>query len=179
MQRIVKGSEEAAWELVMHYGHVIRRAVRLKLNVRMRSKFDSLDFVQLVWLSFFRARDRVVRFTRPEELVAFLTKMARNKVGMEFRRRLQTEKYDVNRECSLDTSCAQHAAIPAHQPAGIDVAIARERWDRMLSNQPEGYRRIIRLRLRGLTNQEIADRLEIAECTVRRFLKRLLREHLE
>jgi DNA-binding NarL/FixJ family response regulator len=33
--------------------------------------------------------------------------------------------------------------------------------------------------LQGLTNQEIADRLHIAQSTVRRFLKKLFRERLE
>ena len=44
-----EGSEDAAWDLVEQYGEAIRRAVRRALNERLRSKFDSLDFVQLVW----------------------------------------------------------------------------------------------------------------------------------
>ena len=55
MQQISMGSEDAAWELVERYGELIRRAVRRVLNKKLRSKFDSLDFVQLVWSSFFRA----------------------------------------------------------------------------------------------------------------------------
>ena len=54
--------------------------MRRVLSPELRSKFDSLDFVQWVWLSFFRVRDKADRFERPEHLVKFLAGMARNKV---------------------------------------------------------------------------------------------------
>jgi RNA polymerase sigma factor (sigma-70 family) len=175
MRRVREGSEDAAWELVNQYGASIQRAVRRALNVRLRSKFDSLDFVQVVWNSLFRARDKLDRFNRPEELAAYLVVMARNKVGMEVRRRLMTEKYNIGHEQSLDHLCAKGTVdIPSRQPSPVDVALARERWDRLLKDQPLHYRQIIQLRLQGYTFQSIADIVHLDECTVRRFLKRLL-----
>ena len=172
MRRLREGSEDAAWELVERYGETIRRAVRRSLNWKLRAKFDSMDFVQLVWLSFFRARHKLERFDSPAEIVAFLVTMARNKVGMEVRRRLLTRKYDVNREYPLDKP------IAGHQPAPIDVAIAREQWDRMLLNQPKQYRQMIRLRLQGRTYEDVAHSLQVSERTVRRFIKKLLCERV-
>ena len=175
MARVREGSEDAAWELVSEYGEAIRRAVRRVLNERMRSKFDSLDFVQIVWNSLFRVRDKLDRFDRPEELTAYLIAMAQNKVGMEVRRRLMTQKYNVGHEESLDQRQAKgYSDLASQQPAPIDVAIAREQWDRLLENQPQHYQRIIQLRLQGHTYQSIADAVHLDECTVRRFLKRLL-----
>jgi RNA polymerase sigma-70 factor (ECF subfamily) len=168
MGRLQEGSEDAAWELVDRYGDAILRAVRRVLNVRLRSKFDSLDFVQLVWCSFFKARDQLVRFTRPEELAAFLVTMARNKVGMEVRRRLKTEKYNVNREQASSGFPNTVDQSADHESSPLEVAIAREQWNRQ----------IISLRLQGLTYQDIAESLNIAECTVRRFLKRLLNDRV-
>lgn len=46
--RVREGSEDAAWQLVERYGGHIRRTVRRALDPRLRSKFDSLDFVQSV-----------------------------------------------------------------------------------------------------------------------------------
>ena len=179
MNRIRDGSEEAAWELVESYGERVQRAVRRSLNRQLRSKFDSLDFVQLVWYSFFRARNRLDRFDRPEELAAFLATMARNKVGMEVRRRLQTEKYNVNKETSLDQRESKGAGdLADRMPAPIEVVIAKERWESIMENQPKHYRRMVELRLRGNTQQEIAEEVGVAECTVRRFLKKLSREVL-
>ena len=83
MRRVREGSEDAAWEVVRRYGGYIRRAVRRVLNPKLRYKFDSLDFVQWVWLSFFRMHDKAERFERPQFLVTFLAGMARNKVQME------------------------------------------------------------------------------------------------
>jgi RNA polymerase sigma-70 factor (ECF subfamily) len=146
--------------------------------VRLRSKFDSLDFVQLVWCSFFRARDQVVRFSRPEELAAFLVTMARNKVGMEVRRRLMTEKYNVNREQTMSALPATIEHPADHDSDPVEVAIAREQWNRLIAEQPDRNRQIISLRLQGLTSQDIAESLNIAECTVRRFLNRLLNDRV-
>jgi RNA polymerase sigma factor (sigma-70 family) len=175
VHRVREGSEDAAWELVNQYGDSIRRAVRRALNERLRSKFDSLDFVQVVWNSLFRARDKLDRFDRPEELAAYLVTMARNKVGMEVRRRLMTEKYNVGHEQSLDQLCDRGSSgIPSRQPSPVDVAVAREQWDRLLQDQPPHYRQIIYLRLQGYTYQSIAEAVHLDECTVRRFLKRLL-----
>jgi len=175
IRRVREGSEDAAWDLVNQYGEAIRRAVRRALNERLRSKFDSQDFVQVVWNSLFRVRDKLDRFNRPEELTAYLVTMARNKVGMEQRRRLMSQKYDVRHEESLDQLQAKgRLDVPSPQPAPIDVAIAREKWDRLVEGQPQHYRQIIELRLQGHTFQSIAQAVHLDECTVRRFLKRLL-----
>ena len=175
MEGVRHGSEEAVWELLNQFGEQIRRAVRRALNAKMRSKFDSLDFVQIVWGSLFRLRDRLDQFERPEQLAAYLVAMARNKVGMEVRRQLDAAKHDIAREQSLEhLSAEDHAQLVSPQPPPDEIAIARERWKRLLHNQPPQYRKIILMRLRGHTYQSIADAVHLDECTVRRFLKRLL-----
>jgi RNA polymerase sigma-70 factor (ECF subfamily) len=176
MQRIREGSDDAAWELVERYGDDLRRAVRRLLNVRLRSKFDSLDFVQVVWSSFFRARDQMERFDSPEMLAKFLITMTRNKVIMEVRRRLQTKKYNVNRESPLEEPQQVGRELAGNEPTPVNVAIARERLNQMLAEQPPHYRRIIKLRLEGHTYDDIARQLHLAESTVRRFIKKLFHE---
>jgi RNA polymerase sigma factor (sigma-70 family) len=180
MNRIKEGDDSAAWELVQHHGEDIRNAVRRSLHHRLRSKFDSLDFVQLVWSSFFRMNLPGERFDGPESLIAYLVAMARNKVGMEVRRRLIAQKYNVNRESSLECESQESCyEIAARLPTPMEFAIARERWDRLVMDKPDRYRRIIQLRLQGRTCREIADTLQFDESTIRRFLKRLEQEALE
>lgn len=177
MQQLREGSEEAAWQLVERHGDAIRRAVRRALDRRLRPKFDSLDFVQIVWNSFFRTRDQTDRFTRPEELVAFLVRVTQNKVGMEIRRRLKTEKYDIRREFSLeDLRDDERLELAQRQTPPIESAIAHEHMDRLVQDQPERDQEIVRLKYEGHSCTEIAHRLKIAESTVRRVLKRLLNE---
>ncbi len=180
MQHIGLGSEDAAWELVERYGRVIRLAVRRALKEELRSQFDSLDFVQLVWSSFFRDRARQDQFDSPQKLAACLAAMARNKVVMEVRRGLLTEKNNVGRELSLNNvATGVEAEVPDTAPSPVEFAIAREQWERLVDSQPERYREIISLRLQGHTNQEVADSLGMDEGTVRRFLKKLLRQRVQ
>lgn len=177
LEQVREGSEEAAYQLVDQYGDSIRRAVRRVLNQKLRSKFDSLDFVQIVWGSVFRAPDFLERIERPEDLASYLITMARNKVGMEVRRRLQTEKYNVNRETPLERAASpQPADRWREQPEPVQEAIAREKWSQLLQDQSPRCQQILRLRSEGHTCQAIAQELDVDERTVRRILKRLQRD---
>src|SRR6516162_6964513 len=98
MQRLRDGSQAAAQELYERYGHHILRVVRRKLDKKLRAKFDSVDFVQSVWTSFFVNPSHQFAFERPEELIAFLAKLAHDKLVDVLRQRYGTIKYNVNRE---------------------------------------------------------------------------------
>jgi RNA polymerase sigma-70 factor (ECF subfamily) len=175
MEGVGKGNEDAVWELVTTYGESLRRAVRRVLNGKLRSKFDSIDFVQIVWKSFFRMDPAARRCESPEQLTAFLAGMARNKVRAEVRKRLKGPAYNVGREQGLDDSIdAEHLAGGRRHPLPIEIAIARERWNQLLHNQPEHYRKIIRLKLCGHSCAAIGEKLHLHADTVRRFLTKLL-----
>jgi RNA polymerase sigma-70 factor (ECF subfamily) len=177
MRRVREGSQDALSELVEDYQHHILMAVRRQLSKRLRSKFDSVDFQQAVWVSFFAHRSQFENFTCPEELIGFLTSMARNKVINEYRRRLATAKHNINVERPLDTPLGR--AHPARQPTASQVAIANERLTRMMQQQPSHYREMVALRREGNTNKEIAERLGLNEKTVRRFFDKLASEQLK
>ncbi len=174
MQRVREGSEDAVRELVERYGSHILLAVRRRLNRKLRSKFDSTDFVQAVWASFFAERD-LGRFRGPEDIAAFLEAMARNKVIDEVRCRFQTRRYNIGREHSLEGSAAVDGNVLASpQPTPSQIVMAKEEWERRFQRQPEHYRRIVELRQRGRTQREIAQELGIHERTVRRVLEKFL-----
>ena len=174
IQQVRNGSQDAAWELIESFGPQILRVVRRRLPVVLRQKFDSQDFVQAAWASIFAHRSRLTRFTRSEEFVAFMGAVAGNKVGMEVRKRLQGQKYNVQNEKSLDDSVKAPANI--HQPSPSQVAVARERWTQILADQPPHYRKIIELRYTGVSYGEIAERLGFDESTVRRAMKKIWRD---
>ena len=62
MQSVREGSQEAARTLFERYGPHIRRVVRRKLHQKLRPQFDSVDFVQDVWASFFAQQGRQASF---------------------------------------------------------------------------------------------------------------------
>src|SRR2546423_1240234 len=102
IKRVQEGNKDAAAELHAVYGDHILRVVRKKLHDRLRSKFDSLDFVQDVWASFFTDVPEKYTFDTPEDLIAFLTILARNKVVQVTRMRMEGQKHNVHREVPLD-----------------------------------------------------------------------------
>jgi RNA polymerase sigma factor (sigma-70 family) len=175
VRQVREGSQDAARELVLRYGRAIRRAVRRKLNDKLRPKFDSLDFVQVVWNSFFRVPDKLEQIESPEELMKYLLAVTRHKVDHENRRYLALVKHNVNRERSLERlPKEQRAALAAPDPEPVDMAVAHEQWDRMLDGLPPRCRQIVEMRLQGCSTNVIAQELQMTDRAVRRVLEKLL-----
>ena len=124
--------------------------------------------------SFFRHPSRVVGFDEPDQLIRYLVQVAKHKVIQEYRRRLQSQKYDVTKEQSLNDSRAGAVISPMSVDTPSEIAIARERWANLMNNQSERNRQIVRMRISGATYQEIADKLDINERTARRVVEDLL-----
>jgi RNA polymerase sigma factor (sigma-70 family) len=173
LDRARQGSDEAAWDLVEAYGPYVLRAIRRTLSRELRGKFDSEDFAQAVWASFFTSPDRLGGVTEPRQLVGLLATMARNKVIDEMRRRFQTQKYAVRREQPLAELPDAPVHLASRDPTPSQFAIARERWVRLLQAQPERHRQVVRLKLMGRTHRSIAGQLGVSEKTVQRVLDRL------
>jgi len=174
MERVLAGSPQAASELTERYGPSLLRAVRLRLNRNLRPKFDSLDFVQDIWASFFADLPRSRSFHSPDELANFLACLARNKVVEAVRQRLQGQKYNVNREEPLEDLLRNPSRAPeARQPSPSEVAMGREEWERLLQRQPPVYRHILLLLHDGKTPAAVAQEIGIAVKTVRRVTEKV------
>jgi RNA polymerase sigma factor (sigma-70 family) len=170
MAGVQAGAEEAARELVETHQNLLLWLVRKQLPGVLRRAFDSQDFVQVAWNSVFRHRSRLGRFERAEEFTAFLAAVVNHKVGMEVRRRLLLQKHNVNRERQLDS----HGAVSAaNDPTPSQVAIARERWSRLLESLPTHYRKMMYMRYLGHSTREIAQEMGMDEGSVRRIVRRI------
>jgi len=170
MRQVNEGSVDAVRELVQVYGPHILRVVRLRLNKRLRSRFDSADFVQSVWASFFAIPAGRVHFDRADALIAYLAELARNKVVEAVRRRLGTQRDDVNREQPVDSKIPLQARPGNRVPTASELAIAKEEWERLQDQLPQEYQPILDGRLRGESLRAIADQLGVHPRTVRRRL---------
>ena len=175
MRDVRDGSQDAAWELLERIGPHVERVVHKLLNRELRSKFDSMDFVQAVWASFFVNRREITTFTHPEQLIRFLVLTARNKVICEHRRRMLTIKHDVRRDemnISRITEVEEMQLPP--EPSPSQFAIARECWNQMIDGQPELNRQVVMRKYMGDTIEEIATALRVNRRTVTRILGGLL-----
>ena len=173
VERVCAGSEEAALELTEKYGPHIQRVIRRRLNQKMRSKFDSLDFVQMVWASFFNERERIAEFQEPDDLIRYLVKMAQHKLLQESRRRLKYQKHNVRRECPLDQARTPESSYARKSATPSQIAMAKEQLDELMDKQSERNRQIVELRMNGATFVEISDRLGIHERTARQVIAKL------
>jgi len=175
LARIQSGDEEAARELLTRYEAEVRLVVRRQLPRLLRSRFDSLDFLQSVWGSFFRrVRGGPAEFEDSRHLVAFLARAAKNKVIDEYRR-AASQKQDVHREEPLWGDGARPKDVPAEIDSPSEVAQAREVFGRLRSLLPEERRTILELKAEGLSSRDIGERLGISERTVQRVIEDLRR----
>lgn len=175
MRAAEDGSEEAARELYETYVKYVLRCVRHKLWHRLRSKFDSQDFVQQVWASFFDDRGQLPDFQTPEDLIAYLRAMAENKVANEGRLR-QLAKRDMGLEVPVhedSDTVGQHPATRLPTPSA--VAVFNESFDRLVEQQTDETRAVAQLRYEGNTFEEIAQCLDMDESSARKVMRRLKR----
>jgi RNA polymerase sigma factor (sigma-70 family) len=175
LARIQAGDEAAARELLARYEAEVRLVVRRQLPKLLRSRFDSLDFLQSVWGSFFqRVRTGPAEFEDSRHLVAFLARAAKNKVIDEYRR-AASRKQDMHREEPLWVDGGRARELPADIDSPSEVAQAREVYGKLRALVPEERRKIIDLKAEGLSSRDIGEQLGISERTVQRVLEDLRR----
>ncbi len=168
------GDKEAAAFLHEQFASHLKRVIRRRLADPMRRFFDSHDFLQDAWKSFYAAPDVPRTFTRPEQLVRFLESIANHKVTDAFRRQLQTAKNNANRQVGLEDGKTDHSAEPiARAPSPSQLFAEQDLWNRLIAGQSAQNRHILELLRQGYTQQQAADSADVNERTVRRLVKTL------
>lgn len=172
--RIRAGEEDAARELLVRYEAKVRLVVRRQLPKLLRSRFDSLDFLQSVWGSFFhRVRTGPTDIEDEPNLVAFLAWAARNKVVDEYRR-ASSKKHDVRREEPLwDRAGEPREVLASGADTPSELVQAQETLQRLQDQVPKERRQVLELKAAGFSCREIGERLGISERTVQRLIESL------
>ncbi|WP_165226621.1 RNA polymerase sigma factor [Aquisphaera insulae] len=172
LNRIRLGDEDAARELLARYESKVRMVVRRKLPRLLRLRFDSMDFLQSVWKSFFRRiRAGENDIVGEQNLIAFLAWAARNKVVDEYRH-AATLKQDIRRERNVDqVGLDDPALVDPETPS--QTARAKETLEKLRDHLPVQRREVIELKAAGYTCAEIGKRLGMSERTVQRILEEL------
>jgi RNA polymerase sigma-70 factor (ECF subfamily) len=175
LARIQTGDDDAARELLARYESKVRLVVRRQLPRILRSRFDSLDFLQSVWGSFFlKIRTGPNDLCEEANLIAFLAWAARNKVIDEYRRSA-TQRQDIRRERSLEDVREKEKEPLAIDASPSQAALAREEYRRLRDMLPDDRQSVFELKASGHSSREIAEILGISERTVQRVLEDLRR----
>jgi RNA polymerase sigma-70 factor (ECF subfamily) len=174
LDEIREGSEEAARQFLERYGNAVLQVIRRRLDPRMRSKFDSIDFLQEVWASFFRSPPPPETFAGHESLFRYLTALARNKVVDGVRQRLVYQKYNVNRELPREDAASDLLAREiARQPTPSQVFVAKEQWERATRGRTQLQLRILGMLRDGHTHADIALVLGLSDKMVQRLVRKV------
>jgi RNA polymerase sigma factor (sigma-70 family) len=139
----------------------------------LRPKFDSEDFVQAVWASFFADFGHLGARCQIRDIAADLAAIAKHKTIDEVRRRLHTRKRVIYREVAWHRCGeARLAAVHKRLPEPMEAAEAKEAWSRLARGRSERSVQIFEMRRGGASHVEIAQHLGVNERTVRRVLDR-------
>jgi DNA-directed RNA polymerase specialized sigma24 family protein len=120
LQRVRCGDPSAAAELVRCYEPEVRRAIRVRLtDPRLRRVLDSADVCQSVLANFFvRAAAGEFDLDRPEQLLALLVAMARNRL-LDKMRRQRAGKRDQRRVEAVSAAALDGLQGPAFEPGRV------------------------------------------------------------
>ena len=172
VERVKKGDEEAASELVQRYGDHVQRVARIRLNGScLRRVVDSADICQSVMMNFFRhATTGELALERPEQLIALLAKMTTNQVyrKAEFH---QAHRRDIRRTNSGDDEfprVAESGSTPSM------IVSRRELRRRVLGQLSEQERYLLEQRTSGRSWVDIASELDVQPDRIRKQLTRAL-----
>jgi RNA polymerase sigma-70 factor (ECF subfamily) len=175
IRRAKAGDPASIQAFVSRYEWEVRVMVRARLPKRLRTRFDSTDFVQVVWQSFFSdLPDKTPDFENERHLRAYLAGVVRNKVGEQFRRLTRTEKCNLAREERLYIRRGDRdvpRAVISPDPSPSKVAQADDRFSQLTAGRAPAEVAVIGLRRQGLTIDQIAAETGFNERTVRRFIE--------
>ena len=171
IERLNDGDGAAVERVFLAYEPYLRIIVRRRLGRGLRTKVDSGDIVQSVFVDFVAGvRDGGWRFAGRAQLLAFLRRIAARRIADRCRK----HRHSMGREQSLDeTEPGEHPRSPLPRPS--QEAQGHELWDRLLLACPPAHREIVRLRRDGLRLAEIAAATGLHEGSVRRVLYDLAR----
>jgi RNA polymerase sigma factor (sigma-70 family) len=174
LRNVRNGSESAVCQLVAGFSPGIVRAIRRRLDARLRGKVGCDDLLQEVWAAFLTKSLPNEEFSSPESLAAYLKAMAINKTLEANRKWLDHGRHDVKREQSLEgLGRGDQEQLIGKEPLPLASAESHEEMDRVRSTLPAKYQPVVDLLLAGCTQDEIATRLGLSARTVRRIIHNL------
>jgi RNA polymerase sigma-70 factor (ECF subfamily) len=171
LDQLCHGDDACAERVFLAYEPYLRLVVRRMLPAQLRSKFDSVDVVQSVWVDVLQGfRASGWRFASSAQLKAFLIKATRNR----FLDRVRQQRVPLKHQQSLDSVHLQQT-VSSDQPDPGAVAQANELWQRMLSLCPQHHQQLLELKRQGCSLSDIAAQTGFHPSSIRRIFYDLAR----
>jgi RNA polymerase sigma factor (sigma-70 family) len=175
MARAKSGDQAAIRAFFSRFDREVQMMVRARLPRKLRNQYDSADFAQAVWQSFFSDLPAdAPDFENERHLRQYLAGAVRNKVHEQHRRLTRTRKYNIWREERLYIRRGNQDVpreVVSPDPSPSQAAQASDRLEQLTAGRSQREVDVIRLRRQGLTFAEIASVTGVNERTARRIIE--------
>ena len=174
LERWRAGDEEAARQLFDRYAERLVALARRRINQRLASRIDPEDVVQSVFRTFFhRAQQGQFRIDDQDELGKLLVRITLHKTL----RQVAFHKA-AKRDLTLEQGQGERSRAPLDEmldgePSSEEAVAFLDQLEHFFSRLRTQERQILELRLQGLSNDEICQRLGIYERKIRRVIERI------
>ena len=173
LQSATAGSSEALESLVQMCEPQLMRVIRRRLAPRLRPVMDSVDVRQAIWTSMIANPERFQRFASADNLIAFVSRVAVNKITDQAR-------HEFGRNGTRDrTSADDLNPLPASDPTPSQNFVAVETRDQLVGDSDELAAKICRLRLQEVPIEEIVRQTGLPRRQVYRVLERIRKRVVE
>lgn len=155
-------------KILAEYGPYLRMVVRRRMNDGLRSKFDSEDVLQSVWMHLLaRFRKGGWQFKSTQELRSFLWQVTSHRMTDRIRRNRRALSHEIPTDgFALDE-------IASGRPSASQSAREADLWEQLQALCSPRHRQILESRRQGLGYKEIAERFHMHESSVRRIIYEL------
>jgi len=179
MGLVRSGDPNAVGTMLSLFEQEVRMVVRHKLPKRLRSRYDSMDFVQSVYQSIMAdwVNHPPETMQTKAQICAYLQATAHNKVLEIYRKETRTQKYDISREVptvvrGTDSSDSSDRSVELYSPdpSPSQNFQAKDLMESLARGKPAVVARILALRRDGCTFVEISTQVGLSERAVRRIV---------
>ncbi len=175
LKRTQQGDANAGQELFDNYAPALLQTIRLRLRVRLRTLFDSEDFLQHARLKLLEAN--LENCKSPAAFVAFMKTIAANSVREADRKYLQYEKHNLQREVHLPDERDENTDPLAREPGPLESLLATEHWQELQKGLSPIARQFSELLREGHTRKEAARLLQLTDKSAANILQTILEKH--
>ncbi|GIW79371.1 MAG: hypothetical protein KatS3mg105_1178 [Gemmatales bacterium] len=168
------GDEEAARQLFDQYVDRLVGLARRRLSQRLASRVDPEDIVQSVFRTFFgRLKEGKFRIEEQDDLCKLLMRITVHKTLRQV-----AHHKAAKRDPSLETAQGEHShemlmALLDQEPTPDTAVAFLDQLEHFLAQLRQQDRQILEWRLQGYNNEEIAQRMNLSERSVRRVFERI------
>jgi RNA polymerase sigma factor (sigma-70 family) len=167
-----RGGDQVAWRTLFElcYPKVLR-VVRRRLNWPLRKYYDSADIANEVMKSLAAKFDEF-DFSSINGLQAFLVRAAEQKL-IDSHRRGHAQKRDVTRDRAYSGAESGAWELADSSPTASQIAVASEEEEILLEGRSGPERDVLKMKIQGFTNNEVALQTGWNLRKVERYIEKL------